>query len=169
MHKNNSVSPLYIEFKSKNTGATFKVDNKFFPDSWVLNAPENVTKEEMDCMRDIILETIAHPVDAHKDYEPKMLACFTEDTPEDEIIQFIESAQAKGIEVHLFIGTTADIEQLNAIHKQKTDEVIASGDLDKVPGWKGLMSIASNSEGGRRGEELMERISSEQTSSLRCG
>jgi hypothetical protein len=168
MHKNSTVSQLHIEFKSKNTGATFTIDNKFFPDSWVLTVPEKVTKEEMDCMRDIILETIAHPVGAHKDYEPKMLVCFSEETPEEEIIQFVESAQAKGIEVHLYIGKPADFEKISLDHQQLSKALIAAGDIDKVPGWSGLMSSVSNTEGGRKGEEMMQRLNSEQSMSLRC-
>ena len=167
MRKNNSVSPLHLEFKSQNTGATFTVDNKFFPASWVLTVPKNATKEEMDCMRDIILETIAHPVDAHKDYEPKMIICFPEDTPEEEIIQFVETAQAKGIEVHLYIGKPADFEKISLDHQKISRELVAAGDIDKVPGWSGLLNTVSNTEGGRKGEELMERINSEQTISLR--
>ncbi|MBL7478797.1 hypothetical protein [Legionella bononiensis] len=168
MLKNNSVSPLHIEFKSHNTGATFMVDNKFFPASWVLTVPENATKEEMDCMRDIMLETIAHPVGAHKDYEPKMIICFSEKTPEEEIIQFVEAAQAKGIEVHLYIGKPADFEKISLEHQKLSKELVAAGDIDKVPGWAGLLNTVSNTEGGRKGEELMERINSEQSISLRC-
>ncbi|KTD50941.1 hypothetical protein [Legionella quateirensis] len=168
MHQNNSICPLHLEFKSHNTGATFTVDNKFFPSSWLLTVPKNATKEEMDCMRDIILETIAHPVGAHKDYEPKMIICFPEDTPEEEIIQFVETAQAKGIEVHLYIGKPADFEKISLDHQKLSQELVAAGDIDKVPGWPGLLNTVSNTEGGRKGEEMMERINSEQSISLRC-
>ncbi|KTD29757.1 hypothetical protein [Legionella israelensis] len=166
MYKKNSVTPLYIEFKSKNTGATFTLENKFFPHSWVITIPEDATKEEKSCMRDVMLETIAHPKAAHKDYEPKLIAQFSEDTPEEEIFEFIEAAQTKGIEVALFIGKKSDFDKIHEIHSQKTKELIAAGNHEKLPGWNGLMSDIQNSVGGIKGEEMIEKYKSENGSSL---
>ena len=90
VEKDSVVNPLPIQFKSKTTGATFTVENKFFPHSWVITYPKEATKEEKSCMTEVILEAIAHPQDAHQDYEPKLLAYFPEDTPEEEIFEFID-------------------------------------------------------------------------------
>lgn len=168
LQNNSSDSPLHYEFKSKNSGSIFIIEQKFFPDSWILKVPEQVRKDDMDCMTYIILETIAHPVGAHKDYEPKMITCFPEDTPEDEILQFVESAQAKGIEVHLFIGKPSDFEKISLKHQQVSKDLIAAGDIDKVPGWTGLLNTVMNTDGGRKGEELMQRINSDHRFAFRC-
>ncbi|KTD35596.1 hypothetical protein Lmor_1043 [Legionella moravica] len=168
MQKSDSGSQLHFEFKSKNSGSIFIIDHKFFPDSWILKIPEKVSRDDMVCMTDIILETIAHPVGAHKDYEPKMIICFPEDTSEDEILQFVETAQAKGIEVHLFIGKPEDFEKISLKHQQVSKDLIAAGDIDKVPGWTGLLNTVMNTDGGRKGEELMQRINSDQRFAFRC-
>lgn len=139
MYKNDSIIPLHIEFKSKNTGATFTLKNKF-PNSWVITVPTEATKEEKSCMRDVMLETIAHPISAHKDYEPKLIAIFSEDTPEEDIFEFIEAAQTKGIKVTLLIGEIADYGKIGEAHSQKT-----------------------------KGEEMMEKYNSEKGRAFQCG
>lgn len=168
MYENNSVNPLHIEFKSQKTGAIFKLENEFFPHGSVMTIPEDATKEETSCVVDLILETAAHPNDAHEDYEPKLLFCFPEGTPEEEIFELIEAAQAKGIEVNLFIGKESDFEKMEDVHKQKTKELIAAGEYKKLPGWDGLMSSVRHSPGGRAGEDMMEKYKSENRGSPRC-
>lgn len=166
LEQNEVVTPLNIEFKSKNTGATFSLENKFFPHSWMMTIPEQATKEERNCMRDLILETIAHPMNAHKEYHPQMLTFFPEETPEEEIFEFIDAAEAKGIKVNLFIGNLSDFKKLNEEHSQKTKELIAEGKLDDLPGWDGMLRSMKDNAGGQKGEEVMERYKSENKSSM---
>ncbi|KTD40418.1 hypothetical protein [Legionella parisiensis] len=166
MYENNKVSPLYVEFVSKNSGAKFTIENKFFPHSWVFKAPQNATKEELDFVRDLTLETIAHPKNAHKDYQPKLLAVFPDGTPEEEIFDFIKAAERKGIEVNLFIGPMSQYEKVSETHNKKTKEVIESGELDELPGWDGFMREFQKSEGGRKGEDMLNKYRSEHTNSL---
>lgn len=166
MYENNKVAPLYVEFVSKNSGAKFTIENKFFPHSWVITTPQNATKEELDYVRDLTLETIAHPKNAPEGYQPKLLAVFPDGTPEEQIFEFIKAAEKKGIEVNLFIGPKSEYEKVSETHAQKTKEAVESGNLDKLPGWDGFMREIQKSEGGRKGEDMLNRYRSEHTSSL---
>ncbi|QMT60179.1 hypothetical protein [Legionella sp. PC997] len=167
MYEQNQVNPLHIEFISKNSGAKFTIENKFFPHGWITTCPENATKEELDCIRDVVLETIAHPKNACEGYQPKLLAFFPDNTPEEEIFEFVKAAKEKGIEVNLFIGKRSEFDKINQDHSQKTKEVIESGNLDKLPGWDGFMREISKSQGGKVGAELLNKYHSEQTSLFR--
>ena len=167
MYEHDTVIPFHIEFKSKKTGATFTVENAFFPHSWIITTPEGATKEEMACMRDLMLETIAHPKGAPKDYQPELLAYFPENTPEEKIFEFIEAAQTRGIKVNLFVGKKSDYNEINEAHLRKTKELIAAGEHEKRPGWDGLMSLVQNSVGGRSGEEMVQKCNSERGSAPR--
>ncbi|HHT0592078.1 TPA: hypothetical protein ACTXXA_000634 [Legionella anisa] len=166
MYENNKVAPLYVEFVSKNSGAKFTLENKFFPHSWVITTPKNATKEELDYVRDLTLETIAHPKNAPEGYQPKLLAVFPDGTPEEKIFEFIKAAEEKGIEVNLFIGKISDFEKIRESQAKQTQEAVDSGNLDKLTGWDGFMREVQQSDGGRKGEDMLNRYRSENTSSL---
>lgn len=166
MYENDKVTPLYVEFVSKNSSAKFTVENKFYPHSWVVTTPENATKEEMDYVRDLTLETIAHPKNAPEGYQPKLLAFFPDNTPEEKIFEFVNAAKEKGIEVNLFIGKKSEFDKINQDHSQKTREAVASGNLDKLPGWDGYMHKIQQSEGGKKGAEMLSKYHSEPKNSL---
>ncbi|KTD01957.1 hypothetical protein [Fluoribacter gormanii] len=166
LYEKDQVAPLYVEFVSKNSGAKFTIENKFFPHSWIVTTPENATKEELDFVRDLTLETIAHPQNAPADYQPKLLAFFPDNTPPEQIREFIKAAEGKGIEVNLFIGKKSEFDKITQEHSQKTKEAIESGNLDKLPGWEGYMKMINQSEGGKKGKEMLSKLDSEPTSSL---
>ncbi|PWY55121.1 hypothetical protein DGG96_13135 [Legionella qingyii] len=166
LNEQGQVAPLYVEFVSKNSGAKFTIENKFFPHSWVVTTPENATKEELDYVRDLTLEAIAHPQNAPEGYQPKLLAFFPDNTPPEQIREFIKSAEEKGIEVNLFIGKKSEYDKISQEHSQKTREAIESGNRDKLPGWDGYMKMISRSDGGKKGQEMLRELHAEPTSSL---
>ncbi|KTC80367.1 hypothetical protein Lche_2387 [Legionella cherrii] len=166
MYDKGKVTPLHVDFVSKNSGAKFTIENKFYPNSWVIKIPDNATKEEKECIRDITLEVIAHPKNAAPGYQPKMIAFFPDNTPEEEIVDFVKAAKEKGIEVNLFIGKKEEYDKIQEVHEKKTKEIIASGNLDRLPGWDGFVKSVQRSEGGRKGEEFLSKFNSEHTSSL---
>ncbi|CAM2955433.1 Uncharacterised protein [Legionella steigerwaltii] len=166
MYDKGKVTPLHVDFVSKKSGAKFSVENKFYPDSWVIKIPENATKEEMNCIRDVTLEAIAHPTNAAPGYTPKLVAFFPDNTPEQEIIEFVKAAEEKGIGVNLFIGKREEFDKISEAHEKKTKEIIASGNLDKLPGWDGYMNKIQRSDGGKKGEEFLSKYHSEPTSAL---
>lgn len=166
MYNKNKVNPLYVEFISKNSGAKFTLENKFYPHSWVIKLPDNATKEERDCMRDLALEAIAHPKNAAPDYQPKLVAFFPDSTPDEEIAEFVKASEEKGIQVNLFIGKKEEFDKVHAAHEKETQKIVASGALENLPGWDGYVNRIQQSDGGRKGEEFLNKYRSEQTSSV---